>query len=261
MLYKPFDPNAVRIAAFDLDGTILHHGQISNATRHAIDALRARGIRIVLSTGRHLDLISPRLLLLTRAAYAVACNGAVVCDFVNGRILRTSPFAPDAAQRLAECVQSQAPACALGCVQGYFASKSMLDVLVEAGASTLEAETVKREFSSAVTFVDDPAATLAAEGLDLLKMEAFFTDEAAARRVLAHLRQQPGVESVSTTGRDVETTVAGVSKATGLAQLCGFFGCTAENVIAFGDSGNDAAMLEWAGYSVAMGSFKAWPTM
>ena len=36
--------------------------------------------------------------------------------------------------------------------------------------------------------------------------------------------------------------------------LAGLYGVKAENVMAFGDSKNDASMLRWAGLGVAMGN-------
>jgi len=47
---------------------------------------------------------------------------------------------------------------------------------------------------------------------------------------------------------------AGVTKATGLAEVAALYGVTAERTVAFGDMPNDLAMLRWAGHGVAMGN-------
>lgn len=46
----------------------------------------------------------------------------------------------------------------------------------------------------------------------------------------------------------------GVNKGTGVRRICRFFGAEPEDAVAFGDSMNDAAMLECAGTGIAMGN-------
>ena len=50
----------------------------------------------------------------------------------------------------------------------------------------------------------------------------------------------------------VEVIPAGDNKAVGLEALVAHLGCTAADVLAFGDGSNDLEMLEWAGTGVAM---------
>jgi len=50
----------------------------------------------------------------------------------------------------------------------------------------------------------------------------------------------------------VEVMAAGVSKASGLAQLCTRLGVERSEVLAFGDGLNDREMLTWAGHGVAV---------
>ena len=52
----------------------------------------------------------------------------------------------------------------------------------------------------------------------------------------------------------VEVSPAGVTKATGLAEVAQRHGVTAADVVAFGDMPNDLEMLNWAGLGIAMGN-------
>ena len=52
----------------------------------------------------------------------------------------------------------------------------------------------------------------------------------------------------------VEGLAADVSKGDGVARLARNLGVPREQVMAIGDSGNDASMVEWAGLGVAMGN-------
>ena len=69
---------AVRMAAFDLDGTLLSHGALTCQAVRMLRALRRAGVVVVIATGRHrgnvpLRLQSPRLV-----DYLICTNGAVV---------------------------------------------------------------------------------------------------------------------------------------------------------------------------------------
>ncbi len=50
----------------------------------------------------------------------------------------------------------------------------------------------------------------------------------------------------------IDAVKHGINKATGLKKLLAYFGLTGEDLIAFGDSGNDIPMLDFAKYSYAM---------
>ncbi|MDO5703206.1 MAG: HAD hydrolase family protein, partial [Lachnospiraceae bacterium] len=52
----------------------------------------------------------------------------------------------------------------------------------------------------------------------------------------------------------LEMNAEGVTKASGLARLCGYLGITMDDVMGVGDSYNDRDFLEAVGLSVAMGN-------
>lgn len=64
----------------------------------------------------------------------------------------------------------------------------------------------------------------------------------------------PTVEVVSSGHGDIDVIRAGISKATGLAYLGEKFDISASEMCAFGDGGNDLAMLDYVGHGVAMGN-------
>ena len=51
-----------------------------------------------------------------------------------------------------------------------------------------------------------------------------------------------------------DINVKGIDKATGLKEICQYYGCDTSNTIAIGDGGNDIPMLIKAGIGVAMGN-------
>ena len=71
----------VRLAALDLDGTLLNHeGQVTPRTRAALQAASDRGVVIVPTTGRPLGNLPPVVAQLPGVRYAITSNGAAVWD-------------------------------------------------------------------------------------------------------------------------------------------------------------------------------------
>jgi hydroxymethylpyrimidine pyrophosphatase-like HAD family hydrolase len=79
-------------------------------------------------------------------------------------------------------------------------------------------------------------------------------DRLSVDQLAAALRREGNgfFEAVNAGGDLVELVPAGVTKASGLAEVAARLGGTAEDTIAFGDMPSDVPMLIWAGYGVAM---------
>ena len=68
----------VRMAVFDLDGTLLQHGALTRAAVRMLRALRRNGVLVVIATGRHRGTVPPRLLSPRLVDFLICTNGAVV---------------------------------------------------------------------------------------------------------------------------------------------------------------------------------------
>ena len=71
-----------RMIALDLDGTVLDpEGRIRPRTIAALGTARARGLEIVLVTGRHHSVTRPYYEELGLSGPAICCNGTYVYRF------------------------------------------------------------------------------------------------------------------------------------------------------------------------------------
>ena len=75
---RQFSEKDIKIAAFDLDGTVLNEGCMSEAVGEAIDRLTQKGISVAISTGRDISQIP--LEVFAHFKYFVTANGAIVTD-------------------------------------------------------------------------------------------------------------------------------------------------------------------------------------
>ena len=70
----------IRMIALDMDGTLLHnHGTLSKEGKDALKQLRAKGIRVVIASGRPFYSIS-RILPDTLFDYGASANGQFIYD-------------------------------------------------------------------------------------------------------------------------------------------------------------------------------------
>ena len=233
---------APRLLATDVDGTLLDAGgELNDEDRRAVEWLQARGIPVVLATGRTWEAARPIAQELGIRAPMVLYNGARVVS-ASGRVLHQRPL--DArAVKLAEELARRAglrgfaylPAQVLPLAGG----EACADYLLPEDRALIPAR-----LPAAVA--DGLAGRAAIKLLFLGPPEACDAFEHACRSFSRLLRP---VRS----GREcVEVLAPGVSKASGLAFLLRRLRLRPSQVVAAGDGLNDVEMLRLVGHPVAV---------
>jgi Cof subfamily protein (haloacid dehalogenase superfamily) len=243
-----------RLLALDIDGTLLSSDKgISLRTRLAVAAARARGVHLVLVTGRRYPAARRVAAELGSDIPLVLHNGALI--FEGGEVVRCRPLpCPVAARAVAVGRDQGADAVVHAGQQGegrllvervspgnallaYYLEKSHPDVAtVEDLLQSLEAS----EDPLQVMFGGSGAA-----------MDALFPKLAAGLRGAARLerttypRQGVGI---------IDVLNPGVGKAEALAFLQRRWELTPGETLAIGDNWNDHEMLERAGLGLVMGN-------
>lgn len=139
----------------------------------------------------------------------------------------------------------------------------MLQVMVD-GISYVEAADVKNmpHFQMAVyqplyeattACVDDVRAFAVAHAHEINKMNMYHATSEGRLRTQERLADLP-LDFTYAENTSLEVTPLGISKGTGLADLCEVLGVSIEEAIGVGDAFNDVPMLEMAGLGVAMGN-------
>jgi Cof subfamily protein (haloacid dehalogenase superfamily) len=235
------------VVAFDLDGTVLRRdSEITPRTMAALDALRERGMRLVVATGRRFEgarehagrlgfaegdplicyggsmvrrmngdetLLHFRLQrsLSVEVMEWAAERGLHARVFVDGRIITS----PDTAASRVHLRRSQEP--------GVTLVDSPADWLRDGG-----------EEPTKLVLVDRPKSV----GCWLEEAQEVFAGRLFVTRSLPHYVEIGGLEGTK-------------SKALGF--LCERWGIAQDRVLAFGDADNDIDMLRFAGRGVAVG--------
>ncbi len=253
---KILRPENIRIAAFDLDGTTLNQGVMSEAVENALRALARKGIDVVVSTGRDISQIPLRVLACFK--YRITTNGGSVTDN-QGNIIAEHPLFPKTAWEALRMIRKAKGASCLYYNGFVLASLGfILRILTRSNyASRSQRKSTKdvRKGTGRIAF--GIGRHVKKQGINIYKIQSFFKTREDAERASEALIANGKYNPVIVEDLGMETTYKGVSKAHGLLELCDVLKCKPENIIAFGDSANDLEMLKLAGYSVGMGNAEA----
>ena len=81
-----WDSRGIKLAAFDLDDTLLlPEGTLSERARAAIEKAADLGMEIVLASGRSFSSLPAELLGMPQIHYAITSNGAAVNEVPSGK--------------------------------------------------------------------------------------------------------------------------------------------------------------------------------
>ena len=264
----------IRIAALDLDGTLLsRENTVTPATRQAIADAVARGVVVLPATGRALANLPPLVAQLPGVRYAITSNGAAVWD------LGTDPLgAVYSRYSDAETRQTSEPACLVrrlfpvekarevfGLYQEFEGSLSVFSdgqVIRDRLAQERMGNHLRRLLSLSTEakqpndgrfhIVRDTAEWMSRHAHEVEKQCLFFAEQDQVPQALARFRAMPGVEVVQGSPENIEVTAAGVDKGEALLTLADRLGIPRAQTLAVGDSENDRAMLEKAGVAAVM---------
>jgi Cof subfamily protein (haloacid dehalogenase superfamily) len=235
------EPMRYRLAALDLDGTLLRSdGTISRRSRDAVARAADAGIEIVLVTARGPRTIGDIAAELGIGGEAICSNGAIVLDLQSRAVLKMRTIETEVARKLVQALRERLPGISFAIEWERLAREPHFDHDWPLPPDT--------RVDDALVLLDAPPAKLILRHVDHeLEVLAATAAEVAG-----------GDAFVATSGGGyVEISAAGVNKGSALAEIGTMRGLTSDQVIAFGDQPNDVPMLAWAGRAVAVANAHA----
>ena len=238
-----------KLAAFDMDGTLLNPAKeipasAVSACRRACEAGRI----VALDTGRAVSELSPYPFREMGIRYGSCACGTVIYDFEKEQVLARRTIPSELVPFLIEASRQE---------------DVMVQVMVD-GISFVEKEAVKNMpryqmavyqplYEATSRFADDIRAFALAHADRINKINMYHTDPESRARTLKRLAGI-ALDYTFAETTSLEATPQGVSKGTGLADLCRVLGLSIEDAIGVGDAFNDVPMLKMAGLGAAMGN-------
>ena len=259
------EPEPIRLIAVDIDGTLLDAAsRLPDANREAIQAAAARGIEVVLATGRAFHHALPVAKRLDAPVTLIVNNGALV-KTPDGETLARRPVPRHLASALIVDTRSAREGVAL--------------IFDRSGATQYVYERIDWSHPQRQWYYDrnrvymtrvEPLET----ALDDDPVQVAFTGGVADMRALAgRVRALPSARRLTVTLTEYEqrdfslldVTAQGCSKGAALGDWAARRGVPPAGLMAVGDNLNDLDMLELAGHPVVMGNavaelkHRGWP--
>ena len=226
----------IRALFLDVDGTLISFTthRIPDSALDALLRAHGRGVRIFIATGRAANDLEP----LAGIPYdgVVSLNGAC-CVAADGHVVSRHPIPRADFVRAMELGRQYDFPVALEMESGVFVDRV-----------TPAVERVARMVAHPVPEQTDLYALFDRSECCQL---CFYFDAETERRVMDEL---PSLVASRWCPYFADVNVRGIDKATGMREFMAAYGLTAAEVAAFGDGGNDVAMLRAAGVGVAMGN-------
>jgi Cof subfamily protein (haloacid dehalogenase superfamily) len=245
LLYSPARLPVIKLAAFDLDGTLVGPDlAFSPRVKAAIASARAQGVVVTLASGRGPSPTDRFAAELGLTAPLICFQGGVIYDPGARRILHETRLDPEVVPFITQLagerrwnLQFETPFMVYLPRESNHPEEVMALLKVSAWKRVdnflVDLPEVPHKF---ILSVHDPRQR------DLLAAEA----RACFDQTLARITIVPSHPIL------VEGIPRGMNKSVWLAWLASHYGIGREEVLAVGDNDNDAEMLAWAGVGVAM---------
>ena len=246
----------VRLIATDLDRTLLDSaGGVSPRTREALDAATSAGIHVVPATARNpvgLRHLEP---VVGFDEWALCSNGAFGVHLTTRELLFSDEVPAEVIARFVTVLDAAVPGVRYAEVR-----EGGERFVAQDGYAELSTFADHKRYPSAMR-AETLEVVTRASALKLVFRHASMPSPELYEftRILVDAGELDGrlFEMTLSGAQFVEVMAAGVSKATGLAQLCTRLGVDRSEVLAFGDGLNDKEMLAWSGHGVAVANAEA----
>lgn len=244
-----------KIIALDLDGTLFSNtGKVTPYTKEQIRLANARGIAVVISTGRPFAGLPFDTAAELGIQYAITANGAGIYRIADKECLHEDGIPSRISADICSMLHKKHLHLDVFIHGDAYTQSSTFQIIRR---SSILPESVKNYILTTRNQVPDLASYISENNLMIQK--AALTFERAADgtfidrdEVKELLLSRPELNVVCGGYYNLEFTRADVTKGAGLRFLCDYLKIPLEASMACGDSENDLDILKTAGFSVAM---------
>ena len=225
----------IRAVFFDIDGTLVSFNThaVPRSAVEALAELRRRGIMTFIATGRMPSMI-PLPAEMEFDGY-VTYNGAL-CLSASGETIFANPLPHEDLTVLAGHLKHDKFAVAF--LKRHDMTVNLIDERLREMVALIDIDLPR---------IEDPEISIREEVYQL----CIYVDRQKERQVLDSVLR--GCESNRWSEIFADVNARGNDKALGIEQMITRYGIDREQIMAFGDGGNDTSMLRYAGVGVAMG--------
>lgn len=239
----------IKLIATDVDGTLVadDHLTIPRINIKSLKMAKENNIKIAISTGRPYSLTDIEIVTLGCIDYLVSSNGAVVVDTNTKAVIYNCYLPLEQLEKIMPVFEKypvvyEIYADCKGYItqytyDHYFDIEGLPDVFL-------------KEYRKRMVLCDSPYEVIRTKPVEKLNVD--YIPKEYIDIVMEELKDIPDLVFSAGFQGNMEITSKGADKGKALSWLADKLEISSEEVMAFGDSGNDVTMLKFAGHSYAM---------
>ena len=238
-----------KLLAIDMDGTTLNsHKKISPKTSAAISDLLKRGVHVVASTGRGISEMSDYRDDFRLMRYAILISGGLVYDFVDNAPVTIHPVDEEIMFKLIDFGLEERAMVHLLTLHDSVAREEDIQNMAAFNMSIYF-----DMFNRICVRVDDFKQYIREHPGEVIKVNLYHRDKSSCAKNFERMKNF-NLSIAFPEGNNIEATPIGITKASGLIELCKFLNIDLAETVAIGDGDNDKEILQAAGIGAAMGN-------
>ena len=243
----------IKILAFDLDGTtVVGHKTMPEDNKNALIAAEEKGVYLVPCTGRIKSFLPADVADLPNLRYVISSNGASVDDIITGENIYKALIPVETTKLVQEIINSY------DLYQELYVDGDAITLRINPDKARSNPEffpVSKHHFlTKKYTFIESFDEYIEEAQATPEKINLPYIPAELRAEIWGRLSEIPELILTSSIPDNIEINCTAANKGAALKALAEHLGLEADNCFAIGDNGNDAAMLEYAGVSVAMGN-------
>lgn len=240
----------IQCIALDLDRTTLNEdGKLSKGNKEAIEKAIAKGIHVIIASGRPYDSLPKDVLEIKGIEYAITSNGAAVYEISTGSCLRRNTLSEKAVDQILSFIDEDRITCEAILDGVAYAPKAYVEDPVRYGATPQAVEYVKntRRLVDCITeFIKDHKREL-----DCIDMIAKTEEDKLYFWELLK-KECEGIYVTSSVKQLLEISDEKCGKHSGVKYVAEKLSIEPCDIAAFGDGDNDIDMLQYVGHGFAV---------
>ncbi len=238
----------VKLIALDLDGTTLTRNGLTRRTRETLEEAISRGIDVVVATGRPYSALPEEVKNIKGLEFIIISNGAHIVKPLSGEFLYSNYVDRDAILNVRRILMERNFPVEVFTEGRAYVDRKLYEDVKENGSTYLAAKYILRTREPVERIFD----FWYEHSSRIENVNIQFEHQHDKTEMKAVLEKAKGITLTSSTYHNLEVGGKTTSKASALREVCRMKKIDMKNVMAFGDSPNDGAMIRAAGIGVAM---------
>lgn len=238
-----------KLLAIDMDGTVLNsEKKITPKTIEAINYLLKKGIQVVVATGRCLVELDAYREAFKNMNYGILTSGGMIYDFFEDKPLAIHAVPFEDCLKLIALGEEEGAMVHLLTIKYSIAKPQDIANMANFGM-----EIYQSMFEKICVKCEDLERYAHEHKAEVMKVNLYHRTAESRDRTVERLKDRK-LELVFAETKNLEASPLGITKASGLIELCKILNIDISETVAIGDAPNDTEILQTAGYSVAMGN-------